>query len=206
MATEDTTADTTNTDAAVTTDATTNQTTDATTETNVSATDALTTDTDGKDAAAETQPTEVEYNFTLPDGFTANEELTGDLKSFAKDNKLSPEAAQKIADLGIKMQQQQAADYQKQVDSWGEQVKADPLIGGDNYNENVGLARQALASYGDKELSELLESTGFGNHPAIVRAFYKIGKSVSNDTLVVSNGTTAGDVKSAANVLFPTMK
>lgn len=205
MATENNATDTTTTDAVAATEATdVTQTTEAQANAEAVNTD-TTTDVETKDTTAENQPTDVEYTFTLPDGFTANEELTADLTSFAKENKLTAEQAQKIADLGVKMQTQQAAEYQKQVDGWAEQVKTDKLIGGENLQANIGLAKTALKAYGDQELTDLLESTGFGNHPAIVRAFYKIGKSVSNDTLVVSNGTAVSDKKDTASIMFPNM-
>jgi hypothetical protein len=186
-------------------DATATQTTDAPAETTAAPTDTQTDGTEGNPASTETQSTEDDYEFTLPDGFTANEELTGELKALAKENGLSKEVAQKFADLGVKMQQQQAEAWQTQVNQWAEQVKADKDLGGEKFEENVALAKKALDKFGGPALKELLEETGFGNHPLIVKAFYNIGKSVSNDTLVVSNGSSMGDAKSTANVLFPNM-
>ena len=78
------------------------------------------------------------------------------------------------------------------------------MVGGEKFDENISLAKQALEKFGGQELKDLLQSTGFGNHPAIVKAFYNIGKSVSNDTLVVSNGSSKSE-KSAASIMFPTM-
>lgn len=205
MATEDTAAAQGNTETVADAEATTLQATEAQADTSAAPTDTQTDDSNGKEAATENQSNDADYDFTLPEGFTANEELAGELKALAKENGLSKDAAQKFADLGVKMQQQQAEAWQTQVDQWAEQVKADKEIGGEKFDENVALAKQALDKFGGQELKDLLKDTGFGNHPAIVKAFYNIGKSVSNDTLVVSNGTSK-EAKSTADVMFPNMK
>ena len=204
MATEDNATVQGNTEAVVNADATTLQTTDAQADLSTAPTDTQADSSKSEDAATENQSTDADYDFTLPEGFTANEELAGDLKALAKENGLSKEVTQKFADLGVKMQQQQAEAWQTQVDQWAEQVKADKELGGEKFNENISLAKQALDKFGGQELKDLLQSTGFGNHPAIVKAFYNIGKSVSNDTLVVSNGSSKSE-KSAASIMFPTM-
>ena len=205
MATEDNAAVQGNTEADANAEAVTTQATEAQANSSSEGADNQDDSSTGKETAAENQPNEVEYNFTLPDGFTADEELTGELKALAKENGFSQEVAQKVADLGVKMQQKQAEAWQTQVDQWAEQVKADKELGGEKFDQNIALAKQALEKFGGQELKDLLQSTGFGNHPAIVRAFYNIGKSVSNDELVVSNGTSK-EVGSTASILFPDMK
>lgn len=205
MATEDTATVQGDTNAEASADATTLQTTEAQAETSTAPTDTQADGSKSEDSTAENQPNDVDYDFTLPEGFTANEELAGELKALAKENGLSKEAAQKFADLGVKMQQQQADQWQTQVDQWAEDVKADKELGGEKFDENIALAKQALDKFGGQELKDLLQSTGFGNHPAIVKAFYNIGKSVSNDVLVVSNGSSK-ETKDAASVMFPNMK
>ena len=193
-----------NTNAEAGTEATTLQATEAQADTSTAPTDTQADGSKSEDAATENQSNDADYDFTLPEGFTANEELAGELKVLAKENGLSKEVAQKFADLGVKMQQQQADAWQTQVDQWAEQVKTDKELGGEKFDENISLAKQALDKFGGQELKDLLQSTGFGNHPAIVKAFYNIGKSVSNDTLVVSNGTSK-ESKSMASVMFPNM-
>ena len=205
MATEDNAAVQGNTEADANAEAVTTQATEAQANSSSEGADNQDDSSTGKETAAENQPNEVEYNFTLPDGFTADEELTGELKALAKENGFSQEVAQKVADLGVKMQQKQAEAWQTQVDQWAEQVKADKELGGEKFDQNIALAKQALEKFGGQELKDLLQSTGFGNHPAIVRAFYNIGKSVSNDELVVSNGTSK-EVGSTSSILFPDMK
>ena len=185
------------------------QTTETVPETVEAQTDTATTETTSEEPTAETQQTEVEYNFALPEGYTADEELAGDLKTLAKENNLTPEAAQKLADLGVK-QAQKFADLQAQAweqtqDSWVEQIKSDKELGGDKFNENLAIAKKARDSFGGEELQKAFLETGLGNHPAIFRAFVKIGRAISDDTLVIANGGTTAQPKDLAKSMFPNM-
>jgi hypothetical protein len=67
-------------------------------------------------------------------------------------------------------------------DTWASAIKADKDIGGANFDANVQTAQRALARFGSPELKGLLETTGLGNHPALVRAFVQIGKQIREDT------------------------
>lgn len=196
-----------NTESATTTEVVneTTQSTEATTENAPAPTDAQSADSKGEESTAENQQPEVEYSFTLPEGYTADEELAGELKALAKENNLSPEAAQKVADLGIKMQQKQAEAWQKTQDAWVAEVMADKEIGGDKLDANIALGKRALETFGGPELKDLLDSTGFGNNPAIIRAFVKIGKAISDDSLVIANGSAGAGQKDIAKSLFPNM-
>lgn len=145
----------------------------------------------------------IEYEpFTVPEGMTVDEEMLGEFKAEAQRLKLSQEDAQKMASLGIKMQQKQADAYRATQEGWRESIKSDKEFGGDALLENVAVARKGLAEFGSPELEKLLADTGFGNHPEIVRAFYRIGKRISQDTHVVT-GSQPGSAVSQAKRLFP---
>jgi hypothetical protein len=205
--TTETVAPQANTESATTTEVVneTTQTTEATTENAPVTTETQNAESTGKDSTAENQQPEVDYSFTLPEGYTADEELAGELKALAKENKLSPEAAQKVADLGVKMQMKQAEAWQKTQDAWVEEVKADKEIGGEKLDANIALGKRALETFGGQDLKDLLESTGFGNNPAIIRAFVKIGKAISDDSLVIANGSAGIGPKDMAKTMFPNM-
>ena len=67
-------------------------------------------------------------------------------------------------------------EWTKQRDAWIAASKADPIIGGDKYKQSIRLAGEALVRYGDAELAELLDETGFGVHPVVLRFLAKVGK------------------------------
>ena len=47
----------------------------------------------------------------------------------------------------------------------------------------------------------MMDATGFGDHPEVIRMFHKIGKQVSEDTFVP--GTNLGEENDPAKRLFP---
>jgi hypothetical protein len=89
------------------------------------------------------------------------------------------------------------------VETWVEQVKADKDIGGDKLDENLGIARKALDHFGTPELKDVLNASGLGNHPAVIKAFVKAGKAISEDTFVT--GAAKGSDTDPAKKLFPNM-
>lgn len=163
---------------------------------------------EGQQAAAETPkaeetPQEIEYEFELPENYEFDADIATDLKAFAKEKNLSKDEAQKLVDLGVKMRVKEAEAFQNVQQQWVEQVKSDKEIGGAQLDQNIAVAKQALDAFGTPELRNLLNSTGFGNHPEVVRAFYKIGKAISEDKLVSGGNRPKPATKDAAKTLFP---
>lgn len=148
----------------------------------------------------------VEYDLTLPEGFDMPEATGAALKDFLSKHKLPADAAKDLTALGVQMKQAEAEMYQKTRDGWVESVKSDQEIGGDSLDANLGLAKRALDTFGSPELKNLLEGSGFGDHPEIIRAFVRVGKAISDDSLVVQQGGgPAAKEKSRAQQMFPSM-
>ena len=105
-----------------------------------------------------------------------------------------------MVDLAAKREQARAQAFAAQVQAWGDEVKADKGIGGTKLDENLGLARKALDQFGTPELKLLLDSTGMGNHPQVVKLMVNIGKAISEDK--IERGTPAGQTKDAASILY----
>jgi len=155
----------------------------------------------------ETKATEPEvpesYEFAMPEGVQLDKTAAEEFTVIAKELKLDQATAQKVADVGAKMVQRQAEAHVKLVETWTEAVKTDKEIGGDKLAENLGVARKALEAFGTPELKDVLNSTGFGNHPAVIKAFYKIGKAISEDRFVT--GGAKGPETDIAKRMFPSM-
>ena len=54
---------------------------------------------------------------------------------------------------------------------------------GDKYDENLSLA-QRFAKTRSPEFLELMETTGLGNNPIIIKEFLNMGKAIASDTLI----------------------
>lgn len=146
-------------------------------------------------------------DFELPDGVKLNPEIDTEFKSLAKEIGLSQDNAQKVAAVGAKMAQQfenQVTDAIKsQQTAWLEELRNDKDLGGDNFDESIGIANKAFDTFGSPELKEFLQKSGAGNHPALVRWAYKVGKAISEDTLV--NGQQGGQAPDPLTKLYPSM-
>lgn len=168
------------------------------------ATSAQTTDTKPEgDKPAEPQVPE-SYDLKMPDGVELDKAAADEFTAIAKELKLTAEQAQKVADVGAKMAQRQADAHAAVVESWVSQVKTDKEIGGDKLDENLGVARKAMETFGTPGLKDLLNSTGLGNHPEVIRAFFKAGKAISEDSFVAGR-TGAPGTKDIAKTMFPSM-
>lgn len=152
---------------------------------------------DAKPATPET------YELKGPEGMELDTEAVSEFSGIAKELGLDQAGAQKVADVAVKMAQRQAEQHVRLVEGWAEQVKADKEIGGDKLEENLAVARKARDAFGSDELKQLLDSTGVGNHPAVVRFFYKVGKSISEDGMI--RAAQQGAPVDQAKRLFPSM-
>lgn len=141
------------------------------------------------------------YEFKPAEGQELDAEAVKAFEPIARELNLSNEQAQKLVDvygskIMPKLVEQQAAQWQQQIEQWAEQVKADKDLGTDT---SIGAAQKAMDKFGSPELKQYLNETGLGNHPELVRIFANIGKAMSEDGLVTGN---SGGAKSAADVLF----
>ncbi len=59
-----------------------------------------------------------------------------------------------------------------------------------DYDQNIEVAKRAFKQFGGDEFTDLLVKTRLGNHPAVVKAFYEIGKTSMDDTLIRGTQTT----------------
>lgn len=137
------------------------------------------------------------YDFKPAEGQELDAAALEQFEPIARELNLTNEQAQKMVDLyGTKImpmvQQQQAEAWQKTTEQWAADVKADKEIGGDKLTGNLSAAQRALEQFGDPELKEYLDSTGLGNHPALVKAFIKVGKAMSEDKVVTGGHESGG--------------
>lgn len=138
------------------------------------------------------------YEFKPAEGQELDTAALEQFEPIARELNLTNEQAQKMVDLyGTKImpmvQKQQAESWQKTTEQWAADVKSDKEIGGDKLTANLSAAQRALDQFGTPELKEYLDSTGLGNHPALVKAFIKVGKAMSEDKVVTGGHESGGN-------------
>ena len=158
--------------------------------------------------APDTPPAEpdVDVTFDLPEGVAFDEQGATEFKAMVKELKLQPDAAKKLADLAASRARAQHEAHAALLESWTESVKTDKEIGGEKLAENLAVAKRAVDTFGSQALKDLLNQTGLGNHPEVVKAFIKAGKAISEDGFVRGAPRAPATESDLAKSLFPTMK
>lgn len=168
---------------------------------------------EGSDAATETEASDDETqeagapeeyeSFDVPEGYGVDDNTLSEYQDWARENNLTQDQAQAGVDLVAKMKEAEMSRWVEQQKTWVDQVKNDAEIGGDNFDQNVSTAVKARDSFGTPEFSEMLDVSGLGNHPEMVRFLNRVGKAISEDKLVI--GGADATPKTRENVLYPSM-
>ena len=140
--------------------------------------------------------------FTAPEGTALDAAVMTEFETAARELNLPQGAAQKLIDkMAPVMAKQQTAQLEQLRTDWAAASTADKEFGGDKLTENLGFARKAMDTFGTPELKTMLNETGLGNHPDVVRFMVRAGKAISEDR-IVTGGAPASANRSAAEVLY----
>lgn len=144
------------------------------------------------------------YVFTAPEGKEYDPQVLESFSGAAKEAGLTQDAAQKLIE---KMAPAIAARQADQVTAihrgWTEASSTDKEFGGEKLKENLGVAKRALDTFdpapmgadgkpSTTPLRTLLDDTGLGNHPEVIRLLYRAGKAISEDKFVGGSAAGAG--------------
>lgn len=143
--------------------------------------------------------------FKFEEGKALSEDMAADVKAIAKELNLPQAQAQKLADLALKRsetaQTAQAEALEKARTEWADSARADKEFGGDQFDANLATAKKALDAFGTPELRSMLNESGLGNHPEVIRFMVRAGKAISSDRVVTGAASTAP--ADPAKRLFP---
>lgn len=150
---------------------------------------------DGKPSADE-----VKFEAKVPEGIQLDQASLDEFSKIVKDKALSPsERAQKLVDLAVKREADRQKAFADTVQTWADTVAKDPELGN---AENQAAARKVVEEFGTPEFRELLNSTGMGNHPEVVRFVLKVSKAMGEDSILRARGNATGAAKDPASVLY----
>lgn len=164
---------------------------------------------EGKETKAADKPVVPEkYEIKVPEGMELDAAMLEAFTPVFKELGITQEQAQKLAEayaplIGNKMEEakkQALKDYQDIVEGW----KKDTIkeLGLESAKQ-LAFAARARNKFGDEKFKAMINETGIGNHPALVRFLINVGKTISEDKFVDSTkpgGTNPMDV------MYPTMK
>ena len=159
------------------------------------------------EAEAAASPKPADYALTVPAGMDPDEPLFGAFKEIAAKHGLSLAAAQDIVDMvAPRISEALTQPYQlwkKTQDAWQAEAKTDPEFGGAEFARNMASIAKVLDQYGDPKLRDALNVTGAGNHPAIIRSFWRIAQILTEPSHVAA-AKPAAVSKDPAGVMYPT--
>jgi hypothetical protein len=136
---------------------------------------------------AEARPAVTVDGFSLrpPEGLDIDPAMLAEAAPIFREVGLDNDGANKLMPLAGKLVERFAAsqndEFRVTKTGWAAQAKADPSIGGANWPETERLVAKALNAVGagkGSELRDLLDQSGLGNHPAMIRAFRHFGTLV----------------------------
>lgn len=168
---------------------------------------------EGKDAekAGDAEAGAEAFSLAAPEGVEAFQAdfdaFAGDMDAWLKANpnatarEALTEAAMRQARVAGDAQKQMLEQRNAQLDAWAGDLRKDAEFGGEKYDANVATAVKGLEAVGSPELRKMLDETGLGSHPDVVRAFWKVGQMVA-DTAVVSGQTGTSTRRSFADALY----
>lgn len=146
------------------------------------------------------------YELKQPENTFLTQDRLDEIAGIAKEQGLSKETAQMMVDR----ENDAVAQYKAYADDllnnladveWPKQAKEDKEIGGENFSRKVELSKRAFKEFGSEEFQKILNETGYGNHPEVIRTFSRIGERMANDTLIFGE-TGKTNKKTAVEVLY----
>lgn len=134
------------------------------------------------------------YELKMPEKSVLDQRAVDETATIARELGLSNEAAQKLLErrntdvsqaLEVSRQTTETG-WREQVDKWANSARADKEYGGEKYDANIAIALDAMNKLATPELKALLAdpNLGFGNHPEVVRLFYRIGTKLQPGSFV----------------------
>ncbi len=138
----------------------------------------------------------------LPSELKGCEENWHSFKQLAAELQIPTETVQKLLDWevqtltnGQKVSEQARTQI---LDKWTAQTKE---MLGPCYQKPLAEALEAAQRFGGEDLRNLLDATGLGSHPVIVRTFHEISKYISEDCSVGGSARNSTD-KTFAEALY----
>ena len=166
-------------------------------------------DTDSPEAGDAEKPEAPEkYEITMPEGMELDEDTLGLFEPIFKELGITNEGAQKLVDAYIpliqstvdKQRQEAQEEYKGIVDGWKEDTMKEL---GSTAKADLAACGKAIEKFGSPELREMMQETGVGNHKELVKFMVKIGKSISEDSVVDPNSQPPAS--GGLHTMYPSM-
>ena len=144
--------------------------------------------------------------FAYPEGMTVEPEALAQAHALFNEARLPQQQAQKFIDLAMARERAAAERgvkaFHELQDKWLAEIKADPEIGGERLAQAVAQATRVLERLAVPGLKEALNVTGAGNHPAVVKAFVRLGRILAEDRFSPGREAARQAPRTPADVIY----
>ena len=158
------------------------------------------------DKEGEPKPAEATFDtaaLNIPEGFEVDPGILAEFTDKAKTMNLSQAQAQELVDLQIKVGRAQMEQHIQARQAWVAELKADPEFGGTKFDATVEDARAVMRRFDkDGKVLEMLNDSGAGDNPYIIKMLANIKRSMSEDQFVDERGGNTSE-KSLTERLWP---
>lgn len=123
-----------------------------------------------------------------------------------KAQKLTDAYAQIVGKVTERVQGDQSALIAEQRKAWAAEAQADEEIGGKHWQDSISASAKALDALGapaGSPFRQLLDDSGLGNHPEMIRMFVKIGKAVGEDPSFIDTSSRTPAKRDSSDILYP---
>ena len=148
-------------------------------------------------------------DFQAPEGIEIDAGLLEKFTPIAKDLNLSQDNAQKLinfqSEVATEMVNAQVKAWEDTQSSWVDNAKNDEEFGKGKFDASIVTARKAMREIGGSDLEKALNETGMGNHPELIRAFYRVGKLIEEDNISFGKSGEKKQLTQAERI-FPNQK
>lgn len=171
-----------------------------------------------------------EYEFTMPEGFDGlDPDAMAAATPLLRENKVSPETAQKLVDIVAgtvqrqvaRVQQEMAERREQKAAEWLAEMQADKGFGGAAFDRNAAAVRGVIERFGDTDptvvypdghpnagkpipggaVKKLLSETGIGNAPALIRMLHRAALATGEDSIAPGDGIGSPTAMSEADFM-----
>ena len=146
--------------------------------------------------------------FNVPENIHVEPGLHDRFVGMAQSLNLSQRGAQHLIDAHLSALDCQNHAHQdhhyRTRENWRSECQCDTEIGGPQMAANLARAREVMRTFGSPALRELLDESGLGDHPEVVRFFVRIGKAVGEGNYVAGSGGVSKPL-TPAQKLYPNM-
>ena len=138
----------------------------------------------------------------IPEGYTLDENLMGGFRKLAHEVKISKEGADKLMSWYVAEELKKATGYQAEYAAEKEEgMKALRGEWGAAADQNIGLCQRVVAEFGGADVQAVLNETGVGNDPRMVKFLAKLGRVMAEDGLMTTQdlGKSSTDAQTEIN-------